>query len=476
MPTTSPSSPLLPALRPASGTTTASADATTVSSSQEMRVNIEFDEDWHRLPSDIVFFQDLLLSLEAKRHGGAAASFSPAAASGGPFYTSAVQRDKDLEERDIAALRVRERQLAIIERRRLRSRRRCDAVDEAFHNALKRRWQAMQHLAADPPAERLVGQGMTQYVPAALLPDDVVDGRGRRQPGPLPLVPQSAVELRMQNLSPAPAITGEGPASAVGAKALTGCPSGMAAEQEAIVFLTQLDPGGGPAAKAEAVARSHERTPSCAVLSQATALAGGNDKRAGEWVPSPPTLEHTASTTLTEASGRAYADEQGDSADDQAVGMRPKTVTEANKARWHEMGYRVVVVGREGRGGGAGTQEAEMVRRAVRSASTSSKEGVSPWTAERCPAVFSGSMRRQRPSDRRTTHTSRSGWDWMQLAPLPPMCLVQRRLPEEDMTITELRERHERRILVASAASSVPRGRKSRRGGSWGMIRKSAPH
>ncbi|KAG5497250.1 hypothetical protein JIQ42_03732 [Leishmania sp. Namibia] len=474
MPATSPSS-LLPALRPASGSTVDPAEAATASSTHEAGVNMEYEEDWHRLPSDIVFFQDLLLSLEAKQRSTAASSFPHATAYGGRSYTSAAERDKELEEHEIANLRVRERQLAIIERRRRRSRRRCDAVDVAFENALKRRWQAMQHLAADPPAERLVGQGMTQYVPAALLPDDVVDRRGRRQPGPLPLVPQSAVESRMLRTSAAPAIAGEGSASAAEVKALTGRPSRTTAEQEAIVFLTQLDAGERHVPKDGAVGGSLEPAPSSPVLSQAVALTGNEGKTEEEEVPPPPTLPHTASTRRTETSLRAYANED-DHDRDQGAWMRPTIVTEANKARWHEMGYHVIVVGREERGGGGDAHEADAARCAIRSAATSSREGAAPRAAEQRTARPSYPTRRQPPSDQQATHTSVPRWDWLQLAPLPPTCLVQRRLPEEDMSIAELRERHHGRIPVASTTTSVPRGRRTRRGRSWRTIRKSAPH
>ncbi|SYZ67578.1 hypothetical_protein [Leishmania braziliensis MHOM/BR/75/M2904] len=480
MPTTSASSPQLLALRSASGTTmaphfstSAAAEAAATSSDQEMSVKtVEYDEDWHRLPSDISYVQDLLASLETRQHGPAAASSPLAAMTGGPSYTTAAQRDKEQEAREIADQRVRERQVTIIEGRRCRLQRRCDAIDEAFHNALKRRWHAMQHLAADPPAERLVGQGMTQYVPAALLPDGVVSRRGVRQPGLVPLVPQSAVESQMCRAPNALAIKEAGPASAATVRALTDRSLGAPAEQDTIVFLTQLDPDGRVVRKEEAAGHSYSPNPSPSALSRAVAVDSGKGR--GKHESPPPTSACAVSTILAEASMNADADEDGD---DKGAWMRPTIVTEANKAHWHEMGYRIVVVGEAGPCSSADRREADAVRRAIRSATTSSSEGVAPCAIEQLTAVSSSSSKRRKPpSDKQAKHTVGPRWDWIQLAPLPPMCLVQRRLPEEDMTVAELRKQHHRRTPVASSITSELCGRQSRRDRSWRMSSKPAPH
>ncbi|AYU80545.1 hypothetical protein LdCL_290010800 [Leishmania donovani] len=483
MPATSASSPLLPALRPASGTMAAphvaieaAAEAASASSNEETSVKAKgYDEDWHRLPSEISYFQDLLASLEEKQQLDSAASSANAVATRGPSYSISLQRERELEERELADLRLRKRQLAIIEARRRRSRRRCDAVDEAFQKALKRRWQAMQHLAADPPAERLVGQGMTQYVPAALLPDDVVDRRGRRQPGPLPLAPQSAVEARMRRTPNPPAITGAGPTSATVVRALKNCSSGTTAEEDAIVFLTQLDAGGKLVCKDGATGGSHSPTQSPSVSSRVVAMTSSEGMRAEDEALPRTTSAHAASTIGAEA--LTNADVREDDNEDEGGWIRPATVTEANKARWQEMGYHVIVVGGKGRCGGAAAREADAVRRAIRSVEALPNERVAPRAVEQRTAASSSSLtRRKPPNDQQAKCTSVPRWDWMQLAPLPQVCLVQRRLPEEDMTVAELRERHRRHMPVASSTTSVPRGRQNRGDRLWRVSGKSVPH
>ncbi|CBZ23975.1 conserved hypothetical protein [Leishmania mexicana MHOM/GT/2001/U1103] len=482
MPTTSAPSPLLPTLRPASGTMAApqlameaGAEAASASSNEETGIQTNtYDEDWHRLPSEISYFQDLLASLEEKQQLASAASSPNAAATSGLSYSTSLQRERELEEREMADLCVRERQVTIIEARRRRSRRRCDAVDEAFQNALKRRWQAMQHLAADPPAERLVGQGMTQYVPAALLPDDVVDRRGRRQPGPLPLAPQSAVEARIHRTPNAPAITGAGPTLSTAVRALKDCSSGTTAEQDAIVFLTQLDAGGRVVRKDGATGGSHSPTQSPSVPSRVVATASSEGVRVEEEALPPATSAPAASAVSAEA--LTSADVREDDSEDEGGWIRPATVTEANKARWQEMGYHVIVVGGKGRSGAAAAREADAVRRAIRSVGAISTEGVAQRVAEQRTATSSSLMRRKPPKDQQAKCKSVPEWDWMQLAPLPQVCLVQRRLPEEDMTVAELRERYHRHIPVTSSTTSVPRGRQNRGDRPWRVSDKSVPH
>ncbi|GET90318.1 hypothetical protein, conserved [Leishmania tarentolae] len=473
MPTTSAPSPLLPTLRPASGTMAAphltieaaAPREASASSSEGTRVKAkEFDEDWHRLPSDICYFQDLLASLEEQKRGSPA-SCPNATATGGLSYSTSLQRERELEEREIANLRARERQVSIIEARRRRSRRRCDVVDDAFHNALKRRWQAMQHLAADPPAERLVGQGMTQYVPAALLPDDVVDRRGRHQPGPLPLTPQSVVEAQMHRVLNAPAITGAGSTAATVVRALKDCSSGVAAERDAIVFLTELDAGGRLVRKDGATGGSHTLTESPSVLSHVVAMTSSEGKRAEEEAQPPITPSHTTSTICAESLTNADVDEDYD---DEVGWVRPATVTEANKERWQEMGYHVIVVGGNGQYGSAAEREADVVRRAIRSVGTLPNGEVAPRASEPRTAISTQSHTRSKcPNDQQAKRKDTPRWEWMRLAPLPQMCLVQRRLPEEDMTVAELRGRHCRHPTVESSITSVPRGRQNRRDHPW---------
>ncbi|KAG5490499.1 hypothetical protein JKF63_00619 [Porcisia hertigi] len=484
MPTTSAPSPSLPALLPTSGTVetprfaVAAAVEPTPSSDREGNEKMmEFQEEWHRLPSELSYLQTLIASLEAKQQQqqqpGPAAS-SLAAPTGGPSYTS--QRGKADQERDDEERRVRELQLAVIERRRRRSRRRCDAVDEAFHKVMERRMRAMQHLAADPPAERLVGQGMSQYVPAALLPDYVVDIHGRRQPGPLPLVLQSAVESRMHPKCAAPAVMGVALASPAGVRALMGCPSGPAPEQDATVFLTQLDAEGKPVAK-DAAARHSSNTNPSHPESQTETPADAEGKRENERASRSSAPAHATFTLHTDVS----TDEDDDGGDQEAY-MRPATLTEENRARWRELGYHVIVVGGKGHGGGADADEADAVRRVIQSAAASSNQGVGQWAAEPCASISLSSSRCKNPLNaQEAKRTGVPRWDWMQLAPLPPLCLVQRRLPEEDMSVAQLRRRHHHHCHQQSSSDvsssiSTSRWRQDRRGRVWRLSSKSAPH
>lgn len=453
---------VLPTLRPATDATTATTTAapsvhhaassmttTAVQLQDSTGKTMEFEEEWHRPPSDLTYLQDLLATIDAQeRHhqllesgggGGQDGAANPA-----PGLSTMAQRERAVEEQELAELRMRECQVAAIEHRRRRSRRRCDAVDAAFQQALQRRLQAMQHLAADPPAERLVGQSMMQYVPAALLPDDVVDREGRHLPGRLPLAPRSAVESRMQRTTTGPARTGNATGLAAGGT-LTDRPAGVAtSEQDAIVFLTQLDAGGRPgpggghederSASTSSAQDTSARDRGRQAVSSGGASAGGPTSAA-----QPPLVRSGSESSAAgpdEAADLLYASDDEERLKGWA---RPATVTGANMARWHELGYHVVVVGGE-----SGNGEAAAVRRAVRSAAGTTTAGA-PSTADGTgdSRALANAATRSKRAGAASRGASGGEWEWMQLAPLPSVCLVQRRLPEEDMSATELRERRQ---------------------------------
>ncbi|KPA80350.1 hypothetical protein ABB37_04615 [Leptomonas pyrrhocoris] len=424
-----------------------------------------FEEDWQRPPGDVGYLQDLLQSLGGRHQRSAALSAAATdgssaegpkkAATAAPAGRPAGYKTSGHDEEDVEVLRMRERQIDVIERRRRRAQRRCDAVDAAFARSVHRRMQAMRHLALDPPAERLVGQGMTQYVPAALLPDDILDAEGRLRPGSLPLLPHSVVETHVQhqlthgrtNLNPTAA-----PLQAV--TAITDRSARRPNEPDALVFLTQLDAGVAPERETEkgctvdgASTNNNSGPPQGA--SSSSAADGGTNARAA----SPPQTHIGASTPAVEdkAAGTvtdAVEDERREGDDERW--MRPSNLTATNKDRWRELGYHVVVVG-----GGRGAENAA-ARRAFQSTAAPPEASTSPNAASITRVSpphqgnpFSSTMsstpqrstttRQRSPPERGAPSEEKALWRWTALAPLPPVCLIQRRLPEEDMTARELR-------------------------------------
>ncbi|ESL10050.1 hypothetical protein TRSC58_02222 [Trypanosoma rangeli SC58] len=69
-----------------------------------------------------------------------------------------------------AARRARREKMQATENRQQRSLRRLNLVDEMFEKALERRMRAMQRIAADPPADRLIGNHVVQHIPVSMLP------------------------------------------------------------------------------------------------------------------------------------------------------------------------------------------------------------------------------------------------------------------------------------------------------------------
>ncbi|CCW67437.1 unnamed protein product [Phytomonas sp. Hart1] len=72
-----------------------------------------------------------------------------------------LNKQSDLQHR-------REQHLRRAEKREF-SKRKFDLAEELFERALNARQKAMRRIAADPPADRLIGHNMLQYIPAALI-------------------------------------------------------------------------------------------------------------------------------------------------------------------------------------------------------------------------------------------------------------------------------------------------------------------
>lgn len=391
-----------------------------------------FEEDWQRPPGDLAYLQDLFASLDGQRHASPPQTQTLATASttttttATPVSTTAGKSvpagrrggDGDgAEEEDVAGLWRREQQLRVIERRRRRAQCRCDAVEAAFARSVERRMRAMQHLAIDPPAERLVGQGTAQYVPAALLPDDLLDAEARLRPEPLPLLPHSVVETHMlQRLtSGADVPHSVHTATSQPVAAITDGAAHRPHEADALVFLTQLDAGKAPEKGGQARSTgSDSHHPQ-----QQTSSKNRSETPAASLTP-PVLTENTGAEGPLLQPEECVDDDEGDDED----WMRPANVTAANKDRWRELGYRVVVVG-------GGEAESHSCGGAPAASSTSS--------ASKRAAASSGGAQSQGTATATTARASL--WRRTPTSRLPPVCLVQRRLPEEDMTAAELRAR-----------------------------------
>jgi hypothetical protein len=448
--------------------TTADGAAAAASSNDAAKMSADaFEEDWQRPPGDTAYLQDLLESLErpsqhlqtlATNTTTTATITTPNVKMEAPTATRRSRNGDAAWEADVASFHRREKQITVIEGRRRRAQHRCDAVDAAFARSVERRMQAMQHLALDPPAERLVGQGVTQYVPAALLPDDVLDEKGRLRSGPLPLLPHSVVEthvrqqLMLGHSSPAAEQQQQRPVTVI-----TDSATRQTNGADALVFLTQLDAGGARESGQEE--RTGDTSTSSPHPSTSAAVSVPSRTHHGGLVTSG---RGGGAVVSAERALAKVADDDDDSDGDEEAWMRPSSLTAANKDRWRELGYHVVVVG-----GAYGAEhsttttrggERTGARRAFRSTAAPLEASASLSTAV---TTFEGGARQPSSANSPTSRASagRHGnasssssrvcggirgegpLRWTTLAPLPPVCLIQRRLPEEDLKAAELRDR-----------------------------------
>ncbi|CCW59578.1 unnamed protein product [Phytomonas sp. EM1] len=73
-----------------------------------------------------------------------------------------LNKQADIQQR-------RQLQLQRVQKKRDTSKRNFDLVEELFERAMAGRMKAMQRIAADPPADRLIGHNTLQYIPAAMI-------------------------------------------------------------------------------------------------------------------------------------------------------------------------------------------------------------------------------------------------------------------------------------------------------------------
>lgn len=401
------------------GSFTRPKDAVSGPGEEEARADtdqpLEEEEGWYQPPCDSVFVNELLASLQTSR-GNA----PPVGGTALPQPALATQQSK--EEKDIEELRIREKQVEVIQRRRLRSRRRWELVDDMFNNALERRMRAMQKIAMDPPAERLIGHSMLQYVPAALLPEELSSGTRNRQGTNAPVY-ETPVEKQLLISSSTSQETPPMVSHHRSATANSGA--------DAIVFLTQLDH--------EAMSSSVPLPPLNGTSSNASSSVKGSGAR-------PATDRSSSTRTAAPCDGASQSplrqdDETISSYDgmtsEEELLYRLSHVTEGNREKWRELGYHVIMVGDDKKAG----QQRQRQQGKSDGLSPLSSAGapLHPESAGRCDQSR-GPVRNPRSGGARNTHPSEATWEWMRLAPLPMSYLVQRRLPEEDLTMGELLE------------------------------------
>ncbi|KEG14922.1 hypothetical protein DQ04_00261210 [Trypanosoma grayi] len=82
-------------------------------------------------------------------------------------------RTPNVEEQAEAERRAREGRMQQTASRQQASLRRFNLVEEMFAKAVERRMRAMRRIAADPPADRLIGNCALQHIPVGLLPGEL---------------------------------------------------------------------------------------------------------------------------------------------------------------------------------------------------------------------------------------------------------------------------------------------------------------
>lgn len=430
------------------------------------------------------------------------------------LITDPRRLEKSLPLKDIKreeTRRLREHQLKIIEQNRTKAKKKFDLVEDMFQRALERRYRAHLKIAADPPADRLVGKSMLQYVPAAVLhqqpeqtdvflqvqtEEDLQRFEG--QIGPTGLLPPALNH-------PVPLLSGTTSKKAI--EGLTEVPTAGKKEEEgknAIVFLTEMD--GPDATKQD---RAMARGGALPGLQEPTREeAGEDDEGLIRASPSQLDMNKEIDEALRQEAALSPAERRRKRrADLDALYQVP----EDRLKEWRELGYDVVYVAHRDpvRGrriprkalpnttgrtpmsssnatgvgvgpssslqpspgtaparGGSGTRLSS--RPAVGSGGgtrTGSGSGARPPTAEDADG---GIMEQPRYiSSRERDRRSEMVWpecSWMKLAPLPPVCLLQKRLAAEDMALEELLA-ESRRYQRFKSSVSIPNTKKGSRKG-----------
>eukprot|EP00796_Vickermania_ingenoplastis_P000869 gene869-501_t len=380
--------------------------------------------------------------------------------------------------------RLREYQLKTITRRQAKAKRKFDLVEDMFQKALERRFRAHIKIAADPPADRLVGQSMVQYVPAAMLhaqkkqTELFMQVRTEVELGP----PQTMVHGRI-----APHLTHPVPLLA-----LQDNPMGSNHNKDlgstythssndkpndddddsktnAIVFLTEMD--GRNAAKHLPQQEEEEGggEPARRHLSPPAGPSGVAEE--GSRSPSQAEVNHEIDENIRLEAAMPPAERRRKKrADlDKLYHVPPERLKE-----WEELGYKVFYVGHNDPICGSRLPKVKSSTGKVPaggSPSPSSAVGASSSGddaggagVERPPRYISS-----RERDRRSQATWLPECNWMQLAPLPPVCLLQRRLESEDARLEEMlaESRRYQRFKTSAAKQAEKEQKKKKEGGRW---------
>lgn len=274
-------------------------------------------------------------------------------------------------------------QLRAIQCKRTTAKRKFDLVEELFQKAMDRRLKAMKRIAADPPADRLIGRSMAQYIPADLIP-----GQAR----------QTASYIHHDE--PAPCRL---PVASGG----TISNSPPRDDGNALVFLTELDGPSPGAVRTRSVG---------APLSGATPIHRNREGyRDSDLLPSEVVKPPRRGRPLRPLDGHA------------------RQMIE----RWRELGYTVTYA-EEGSFNSTKVLPVAIPRDGDHASMESTALPGSSSTTKKVGTASSSS-----PS-------GHSAYDWMKLAPLHNVCLVQRRLPEEDV----LREKYQADLPNVSSSFS----------------------
>lgn len=337
---------------------------------------------------------------------------------------------KQAEQADKIELvrRLREYQLTTVEKRHKRVMSKFDLVEDMFDKAVTRRMRAHQRIAADPPADRLIGRSMLQYIPASLLEvkNDNTEVCMQKNPEEPPL-------QRSTSPSSPPAIA---PSSSPLPLLMGG--TEKQSKTNAIVFLTEMD------------GKDQQQQPPPPALPEL-----------------PPTSEEEG--TLLPWEGADLQSENSLLAANELARVHRNNIDALYDHRvgaervkeWRALGYHAVYVGRREpircrrtglqqqpprqKGRATGSSSAPAMKRKARLAAEGTNETEKPSSSSPTASTTSSSV----ANPYTTTHAFHS----LKLDPLPPMCLVQRRLAVEDMALEEVLEESRR---YQRFASSIP--------------------
>lgn len=343
-----------------------------------------------------------------------------------------------------------EYRLDVLQRRQAKGMRKFELVEDMFEKALERRLRSHTKLAADPPAERLVGESMMLHVPSAWVPQE----RQAVSRGILSTQPQLEDETS-RLVDPARWFSGGGRVALPSKSAITTfSTTGESSRREPLVFLTETE---------EKAIQGNEG---------ASEGAGEGELRSASPPPHHKEIEEALLDfdLLTPKSKRARR---------QAALDALYEVPEDRRRAWRELGYNVHYVGhRVGVTGRLSSHQTpkdtsstytavKPLRRAEKLVSNPTSSGDTP------PPPPATSSQKPGRSSYVSNHKAASSSDsFLHLAPLPAVCLVQRRLQAEDMKLEHLLE-EQRQYLRFKATVPIPRRGEARRASRWEPLKKS---